>query len=99
MKIHPIFAVVGLTLVLSGCASSSSQSGPPPTPTPMSQKIDVVSSYHMPAHYVVVGNVMGDSISMLKKRARELGADAIVNPRKVDPVSGWATTQAIKYTK
>ena len=99
MKIHPILAVVSLSLVLFGCASSSSESGPPPTPTPVSQQIEVVSANHMPAHYVVVGNVMGDSISMLKQRARELGADAIVNPRKVDPVSGWATTQAIKYTK
>ena len=99
MKIPPILAVLSLAVLLGGCSSFSSPSGPPPVPTPESQQIDVLSADHMPAHYIVVGNVMGYSIEMLKKRARKLGADAIVNPRSVDPVSGWATTQAIKYTK
>lgn len=34
---------------------------------------------------------------MLQQRARKLGADAIINPKDVDPVSGYATTEAIKF--
>jgi hypothetical protein len=72
---------------------------PAPTPTPACQKIDVISGDRLPDHYTVVGNVMDYSTEMLKNRARKLGADAIMKPKRVDPVSGWATTQAIKYGK
>ena len=98
MKLHSILATCVLGGMLAGCASSS-QTEVPPIPTPLSQPIAVVSRYHLPAGYTVVGTVTGYTIDMLKDKARKLGADAIINPRKVDPVSGWATTEAIKYGK
>lgn len=99
MKIHTILPLLALVGLLEGCASSSSPSVAAPTPTPIGQEIAVISADELPAHYTVVGTVMGDSIKMLKDRARKLGADAIINPKSVDPVSGWATTEAIKYGK
>ena len=98
MKLHSLLAVCVLGGLLAGCATSS-QTDVPPVPTPLSQPIAVVSRYHLPAGYTVVGTVTGYTIDMLKEKARRLGADAIINPRKVDPVSGWATTDAIKYAQ
>jgi hypothetical protein len=98
MKIHKILPILALALQLAGCASFSSSTDKPLPSTPPGQRIEVISADHLPAHRVV-GTVMGYSIDMLKQRARKLGADAIINPRSVDPVSGWATTQAIKYDK
>ena len=97
MKIHSLPATLLLAIFLAGCATTTP--APAPTPTPASQPIDVISAMALPKHYTVVGTVMGYTIDMLKERARKLGADAIVKPTSVDPVSGWATTQAIKYTK
>ena len=96
MKIHSVLALCVLGGMLAGCATSP-QTEMPPVPTPASQPIVVVSRYHLPAGYTVVGTVTGYTLQMLKDKARKLGADAIINPRKVDPVSGWATTEAIKY--
>ncbi len=97
MKLPQLLLSFVLAGFLAGCATTNS--GPAPVPTPASQPIAVVSADHLPAHYTVVGTVMGYTIPMLKDRARKLGADAIINPTSVDPVSGWATTQAIKYVK
>lgn len=99
MKLHKILSLVAVANLIGGCATYSSSTSPAPTPTPSSQPIEVISANQLPAHYTVVGTVMGGSIEMLKNRARKLGADAIINPTSVDPVSGWATTQAIKYGK
>jgi len=99
MKLHRILLFLTLIAFSTGCASFSSPKGPPPTPTPADQPIAVLNENQLPAHFTVVGTVTGYTIEMLQKRARKLGADAIINPHSVDPVSGFATTEAIKYTK
>ena len=83
------------------CASTSSPSAkePAPIPTPDGQAIAVLNADQLPASYTVVGTIRGYTIEMLQKKARKLSADAIINPTSVDPVSGWATTEAIKYKK
>jgi len=101
MKIYRILLLSSLVVSLGGCATSSSGSAkaPAPIPTPASEEIAVISPDQLPAHFTVVGTVMGYTIDMLQKRGRKLGADAIINPTSVDPVTGWATTEAIKYGK
>jgi hypothetical protein len=99
MNRHLMFLPIVLAALLSGCASFSSPKGPPPTPTPASEQIQVLNEDQLPAHYTIVGSVMGSSVDMLQNRARKLGADAIINPKSVDPVTGWATTDAIKFDK
>ena len=88
--------------MLSACSSYQTgfpSKGPAPAPTPAGEPIAVLNEDQLPAHYSIVGTVMGSDIGMLQQRARKLGADAIINPRSVDPVTGWATTEAIKYGK
>jgi len=106
MKINRIFLLFVLAGLLGACATSSSGTAkapapppPPPIPTPASEEIAVLTEDQLPAHYTVVGTIRGYTIEMLQKKARKLGADAIINPTSVDPVSGWATTEAIKYGK
>jgi hypothetical protein len=86
-----------MSALLFGCASFSSPKGPPPTPTPAGQQILVLNEDQLPAHYEIVGTIRGSTTEMLQQRARKLGADAIINPKDVDPVSGYATTEAIKF--
>jgi hypothetical protein len=99
MKIHNLLPLGATLILLAGCSSFQSNNGPKPTPTPASEEIAVLNADQLPIHYSVVGVVMGSSMEMLKDRARKLGADAIVNPKSVDPVTGWATTDAIKFDK
>jgi ABC-type amino acid transport substrate-binding protein len=101
MNFHKILSLVAAAGLLAACASTSSSShiAPAPTPTPDSQPIAVLNADQLPASYTVVGTIKGYTIEMLQKKARKLGADAIINPTSVDPVSGWATTEAIKYKK
>jgi hypothetical protein len=99
MSISKILLSLAGIALLTACASFSSPHTKPPTPTPDSQVIEVLSPDQLPAHYTVVGSVMGYTTEMLQKRARKLGADAIINPTSVDPVTGWATTDAIKFDK
>lgn len=93
------FPLLAALVLLTACSSFSSPKGPPPTPTPADQPIQVLNADQLPAHYVVVGTIRGYTTEMLQKKARQLGADAIINPTSVDPVSGYATTEAIKFTK
>jgi len=97
MKLPRVLLLLALVTFSTGCASFSSPKGPPPTPTPSGQQIEVINAGNLPPDCSVVGTVRGSSMEMLKERARKLGADAIVNPTSVDPVSGYATTQAIKF--
>ena len=99
MKRPLMLSLIVTAVTLSGCASFSSPKGPPPMPTPAGQQILVLNEDQLPAHYTIVGSVMGSSVDMLQNRARKLGADAIINPKSVDPVTGWATTEAIKFDK
>jgi len=99
MKIPYRIAPIVFSILLTGCGwFASPPNTPPPTPTPSGEQIAVLSPDQLPNHYAVVGTVRGYTIDMLKQRARKLGADAIINPTSVDPVSGYATTEAIKYT-
>jgi hypothetical protein len=103
MKIHQVLPLFALTALLTSCGWFSDPAGtpkaPPPSPTPIGEQIQVIPADELPAHYTVVGTVMGASMEMLKDRARKLGADAIINPTSTDPVTGWATTQAITLGK
>ena len=96
--LSPLLAA-GLLVACASTSSSPSTPAPAPIPTPDGQSIAVLNADQLPASYTVVGTIRGYTIEMLQKRARKLGADAIINPTSVDPVSGWATTEAIKYKK
>jgi hypothetical protein len=93
--ILPLFAAA----FLAACTHEQSYSDKPLPPTPMNQPIGVVTKDHVPSKYIVIGQVSGYTLKMLKQEARKLGADAIIKPTSVDPVSKWATTDAIKYQK
>jgi hypothetical protein len=102
MNFQKIISLVVAVGLLAACASSSSPGHAPtpvPMPTPDSQPIAVLNSDQLPSDYTVVGTIRGYTIEMLQKKARKLGADAIINPTSVDPVSCWATTEAIKFKK
>jgi len=105
MNLQKILIPVIAAAILAACSSTSSPHGKPstpapaPIPTPDSQPIAVLNADQLPSGYTVVGTIRGFTIEMLQKKARKLGADAIINPTSVDPVSGWATTEAIKFKK
>jgi hypothetical protein len=97
MKISPLF-LLSASMLLTGCLGTQSYKDVNYAPVPVS-KVEVVDIHQIQHKYEIIGSVTCNtefgSVNYLRKKAAEIGADAISIPQHVQ--GDVIESQAIKY--